>query len=57
MLLFDHLACHQIQGQEIYPQQAQSQLQLLNAMAWIHDNYNIITKVRSEALQVNDTLW
>ena len=47
-----HGAYHQIQVEKISPQQAQSQLQLLNAIALM-----IILKVRSKALQVNDTLW
>ena len=41
-----------VKVEKISPQQAQSQLQLLNAIAMM-----IILKVRSKALQVNDTLW
>ena len=62
MLFCDHFIAHIIKYkvkdmfnfkvEKISPQQAQSQLQLLNAIAMI-----TILKVRSKALQVNDTLW
>ena len=60
MLFCDHFIAHiikykvkdMVKVEKISPQQAQSQLQLLNAMAMI-----TILKVRSKALQVNDTLW
>ena len=69
MLFCDHFIAHiikykvkdMVKVEKISPQQAQSQLQLLNA----NDNYikgkkqstSSKLKVRSKALQVNDTLW
>ena len=58
MLFCDHFIAHiikykdMVKVEKISPQQAQSQLQLLNAIAMITK-----VKVRSKALQVNDTLW
>ena len=58
MLFRDHFMAHIIKYKDIVkvekisPQQAQSQLQLLNAIAMMN-----ILKARSKALQVNDTLW
>ena len=58
VLFCDHFMSHvikykgMVKVEKISPQQAQSQLQLLNAIAMM-----IILKVRNKALQVNDTLW